>query len=112
MSTPKIFTYDHAALERIIDGDTIDVSIDVGFGFITKQRLRLLDYDTPERGKPGFHEANAFLKTLLTAGDDQLIVTTMKQDSFGRWLAYVYCNGVSINEAMIDWLASSEGTAY
>ena len=108
MSTPKVFTYDHAELERIIDGDTIDVAIDVGFHFSTRQRLRLLDYDTPERGEPGFREASDQLATLLAAGDGRLTVSTVRQDSFGRWLSRVTCAGVDINEAMRQWLAETE----
>ena len=45
---PCNFKYRVAALERVVDGDTIDVAIDLGFDVLTKQRVRLLGIDTPE----------------------------------------------------------------
>jgi micrococcal nuclease len=93
-----------ATLERIIDGDTIDVLLDLGFKVFTLQRLRLLGIDTPERGQPGFHEATHELAELLnpTGRQQPLIVHTIKRDSFGRWLATVWVEGshTSINEQM------------
>lgn len=98
------FTYNHVKVERVIDGDTIDVLIDVGFRFSTRQRLRLLDYDSPERGQPGFHEATNMLSDLLSASEGLITITTTKQDSFGRWLSRVNCAGLDINESMRKWL--------
>ena len=42
------FTYRVSSVGRIIDGDTIDVAIDLGFDVCTKQRIRLMGIDTPE----------------------------------------------------------------
>ena len=42
------FRYKVSSLEKVIDGDTIDVCIDLGFDVCTKQRVRLLGIDTPE----------------------------------------------------------------
>ena len=42
------FKYRVSSLERVVDGDTIDVNIDLGFDVCTKQRVRLLGIDTPE----------------------------------------------------------------
>ena len=42
------FIYRVSSLEKVVDGDTIDVSIDLGFDVCTKQRVRLLGIDTPE----------------------------------------------------------------
>ena len=47
MTSPDAFVY-HADLERVIDGDTIDVTIDLGFNVkLHKQRVRLAGIDTP-----------------------------------------------------------------
>ena len=43
------FKYRVSSLERVVDGDTIDVNIDLGFDVCTKQRVRLLGIDTPDR---------------------------------------------------------------
>lgn len=42
------FIYRVSSLEKVVDGDTIDVNIDLGFNVCTKQRVRLLGIDTPE----------------------------------------------------------------
>ena len=45
---PCNFKYRVSSLEKVVDGDTIDVNIDLGFDVCTKQRVRLLGIDTPE----------------------------------------------------------------
>src|SRR6056300_1298143 len=45
---PFNFKYRVSSLEKVVDGDTIDVAIDLGFDVCTKQRVRLLGIDTPE----------------------------------------------------------------
>jgi len=45
---PCEFIYRVSSLEKVVDGDTIDVTIDLGFDVCTKQRVRLLGIDTPE----------------------------------------------------------------
>jgi len=45
---PCPFKYRVSSLEKVVDGDTIDVNIDLGFDVCTKQRVRLLGIDTPE----------------------------------------------------------------
>jgi micrococcal nuclease len=101
----KSWRYEHVTLDRVIDGDTLDVIIDVGFRFTTRQRLRLLELDTPERGEPLWREATEQLRALVT--NQPLTVTTVKQDSFGRWLAHVEVNGQDVSALMRDWLRSA-----
>ena len=50
-----------ATVYNVVDGDTIDVVVDLGFKITTKQRLRLNGIDTPEKGQPGFNEAKEWL---------------------------------------------------
>jgi len=45
---PCTFIYRVSSLAKVVDGDTIDVNIDLGFDVCTKQRVRLLGIDTPE----------------------------------------------------------------
>lgn len=96
------YVYEHVTLLRVIDGDTIVAAIDVGFRFQTTQTLRLLDLDTPERGEPGWAESRAKLTQLLTG--PALRVSTVRQDSFGRWLSHVWSGGVSVSQQMRDWM--------
>jgi micrococcal nuclease len=110
---PTLHHY-RAKIERIIDGDTIDVMIDCGFSMWTKQRLRLLHIDTPERNEPGYADAKAKLFELVMdfsliepdkVAWQPLIVHTIKRDSFGRWLATVWTEGSekSLNQSMIEF---------
>ena len=98
------YTYEHVTLLRVVDGDTIQVSIDVGFRFQTTQILRLLELDTPERGQAGFLEAKAKLQAVLQPWLGRLVVTTVKQDSFGRWLAHVSVGGLDVSRLMREWM--------
>lgn len=100
--TPDLYCY-KAEVTRIIDGDTIDVTLDMGFRTYCRQRLRLLGFDAPERGQPGFQESTEALTQLLM-GAKQVIVQTVKTDSFGRWLANVQADGTWVTDYMQFWL--------
>lgn len=93
-----------AKVEKVVDGDTIEVTIDVGFHLFTKRRLRLLRVNTAE-----LHAAEAEVRAkantakermaeLLTGRD--VLIRTEKSDSFGRFLAEVWLNQLNVN----DWL--------
>lgn len=85
---------------NVVDGDTIDVLVDLGFKISTKQRFRLNGLDTPERGQPGYQEAKDFLiKQIL---DQQVRIKTTKVSKFGYYLADVTLGSVSINEGLIS----------
>lgn len=103
------YIYEHVTLLRVIDGDTIQVAIDVGFRFQTVQTLRLLELDTPERGQPGFLEARTKLAQLITG--PALRVVTVKQDSFGRWLSTVWAGGEDVSRLMREWMAQQAWAA-
>lgn len=79
---------EQCVLGRVVDGDTIDVIIDMGFYIFTEQRLRLNGVDTPERGKPGYDAASAFVAAKLKGMKFKLI--THKGDKYGRFLADVF----------------------
>lgn len=74
---------------RVVDGDTLDLRLDLGFYLSTALRFRLLGVDTPERGEPGWAEAGDYVRAWVLLHPD-LRVMTHKADSFGRWLADVY----------------------
>ena len=103
--------YEYACkVERVVDGDTIDVVLDLGFDILYKSRVRLYGIDTPEsrtrnkdekaRGKM----ASAFLKKAIDNGNKVVIQTKLKDSrgKFGRVLGNVVVDGVNINQSMID----------
>lgn len=72
-------------VDRVVDGDTVDLLVDVGFRLTALQRFRLLGIDTPERGQLGWGEATVALTHWLDQSGP-LRVYSWKSDSFGRWL--------------------------
>jgi len=103
------YTY-RAYCDRVVDGDTLDLVIDLGFHMTTKQRVRLLGVDTPElRSKNPderyrAREATLRVEELIQEAVDYtfeeqgefgwyLEITTFKADSFGRWLAIIDLSG-------------------
>ena len=83
-----------ATVDRVIDGDTVDLIIDLGFNIKIKIRGRLEGVDTPERGHPDWSHATDVCKNLLQkaqANNDSeyLIVTTTKTGKYGRWIVRI-----------------------
>ena len=82
------YAYRVVSVKRVVDGDTIDLTLDLGFHLSAALRFRLLGVNTPEVGYPGAEEAAAFVAAWL-ALPGPLVVHSRKADSFGRWLADV-----------------------
>ncbi len=107
-----MFEYRIKQVTKVVDGDTIDVDIDLGFSISYSQRLRLAGIDTPEsRTTDKFEktlgiESKDYLKYKLKDAKD-IVVKTEKPDSsekYGRILGWVYVDGntKSLNEQMIE----------
>ena len=89
-----------AKIFNIVDGDTIDGFVDLGYRIWTEQRFRLLDVNTPERGKLGFKEATDYVTERLLG--KEIYLQSEKDDSFGRWLATVYIDDTTINMELLE----------
>ncbi len=89
---------------KIVDGDTVDLNLDVGFRTILTQRIRLAIVDTPERSEVGWDRARMFLSDWLRERIYNLRVTTYKEDSFARWIADIYdsSNGETASEFLLE----------
>ena len=107
-----MYEYRVKKVTNVVDGDTIDVDIDLGFSVSFSQRLRLAGIDTPESRttdkieKALGLESKDYLKTKLKDAKE-VVVKTEKPDSsekYGRILGWVYVDGSikSINEMMIE----------
>ena len=108
-------------INRVLDGDTIDVTIDLGFDLFKKERVRVAGVDTPEKRTRDLEEkalgydATNWLKDKLEgaiAGDDDLVIRTELVGGvgkYGRLLGWLYIGdaAVSLNEEMI-----TEGYAW
>ncbi len=101
---------------KVLDGDTIDVIIDLGFDLYKKERVRVAGVDTPEKRTRDLEEkelgldATRWLKEKLEgalAGDDDLVIRTELVGGvgkYGRLLGWLYLGDshVSLNEQMIE----------
>ena len=108
-------------INRVVDGDTIDVTIDLGFDLTKKERVRVAGVDTPEKRTSDLEDkalgidATNWLKTKLDGaikGDDDLIIRTELvggMGKYGRLLGWLYIGDAetSLNEQMI-----TEGYAW
>ena len=80
-----------AKVDRIIDGDTFDVTIDLGFRITTYQRLRLAFVDTPElRGKerPEGLKVKEYVQSLIEG--KYVMIESFKVGKYGRYICEVY----------------------
>ena len=103
-------------INRVLDGDTIDVTIDLGFDLFKKERVRVAGVDTPEKRTRDLEEkalgidATNWLKEKLEgalAGDDDLVIRTELVGGvgkYGRLLGWLYLGdgSLSLNEQMIE----------
>ena len=98
--TTRAYIFRIVNVARVLDGDTYDLVVDVGFHLHAMIRVRLLGWDTPERTKGSDFEkaeglrakaaAEAWLGTLHLGGSFW-VRTEKDTDSFGRWLGDVWC---------------------
>jgi micrococcal nuclease len=107
-----MYEYYVRKVENVVDGDTIDVLIDLGFDILFASRVRLAGIDTPESRTKDLSEkalgleAKEYLKKALKDAKS-VVIKTEKMDSsekYGRILGWVYVDGntVSLNDMMIN----------
>ena len=114
-SRKSCYNFRVTEIVKVLDGDTIDVIIDLGFDLYKKERVRIAGVDTPEKRTRNLEEkalgidATNWLKKELEdvlAGDDELIVRTELHGGtgkYGRLLGWLYVGDeeLSLNEQMI-----------
>ena len=115
-SRKSCYNFRVISIDKVVDGDTIDVTIDLGFDLFKKERVRVAGVDTPEKRTRNLEEkalgldATAWIKDKLEGavdGDDDLIIRTELDGGvgkYGRLLGWLYIGDaiVSLNEKMID----------
>ena len=120
-SRKSCYNFRVTEIVKVVDGDTIDVLIDLGFDLYKKERVRIAGVDTPEKRTRDLEEkalgldATYWMKKQLEdtiAGDEELIIRTELKGGtgkYGRLLGWLYVGDadVSLNEQMI-----TEGYAW
>ena len=104
--TEPAFTYT-ADVVNVIDGDTIDAHVSLGFYvWIRFQRIKLAGIDAPDADDPAGAAATRHLEELI--GGKTVILQSIhgeddpaRSDSFGNWLGNVWLDGKSINDEMV-----------
>ena len=106
-----MYEYNVKKVYKVVDGDTIDVDIDLGFNVSYFQRVRLAGIDTPESRTTDLREkelglqSKEWLKKKLD-GAENIIIKTQKPDStekYGRILGWLFVDDAekSVNETLI-----------
>ena len=120
-SRKSCYNFRVTKINRVIDGDTIDVTLDLGFSLTKKERVRIAGVDTPEKRTRNKEEkelgidATNWLKDKIKdtlTGDDELTIRTELVGGvgkYGRLLGWLYVgdDDYSLNEQMI-----TEGYAW
>ena len=104
-----MYTYKIKEITKVVDGDTLDAIIDLGFGITKKERIRIAAIDAPETRTRNLHEkklgfeAKAWLKKHVEYCDN-VIIKTEKEGKYGRILGWLYTDefSISLNEVMIE----------
>ena len=115
-SRKSCYNFRVTEINKVVDGDTIDVTIDLGFDLYKKERVRIAGVDTPEKRTRDLEEkelgldATNWMKENLEGaidGDDELTIRTELKGGvgkYGRLLGWLYVGDeeVSLNELMIE----------
>ena len=115
-SRKSCYNFRVVEINRVVDGDTIDVTIDLGFDLYKKERVRVAGVDTPEKrtrddeekalGYDATHWLEDKLNGAIVGADDLIIRTELDGGvgKYGRLLGWLYIGDaeVSLNEQMIE----------
>ena len=89
---------------RVVDGDTIDVILDLGFSILHKCRVRLYGIDTPESRTRDLDEKAKFLEDAINGGEKVVLRSKLKDSKgkYGRVLGEILVDDININVSMIE----------
>jgi micrococcal nuclease len=98
-----------ATIRRVVDGDTVDVTLDLGFDILYNNRIRLLGIDAPESRTRDLEEkalglaAKDRVKELCPVGSTVILRTTKDgKGKFGRILGEIFVEEQSVNKLLVE----------
>ena len=103
MKKNMTFTYFHVEVIRVIDGDTVELNIDMGNSTFWRDKFRLIGInaaDENKEGKAAADAATAFMVDVLK--EEVLAVHTKGKDKYGRWLCSIFTAKGNVNLRMIE----------
>ena len=92
---------------KVVDGDTIDAFVDLGFDLWARKRIRLFGIDTPETRTKNLKEkqkgiaAKGFLKLTLEKNNYEFILLSHGVGKYGRCLGELFIDDISVNKLLI-----------
>ncbi len=105
MLEASLYVY-RAKVIRVVDGDTLDLEVDLGMETFRKTRVRLIGINTPEMNTQEGKNAKAYVETWCLSNPEVLIHTTKdRKEKYGRYLATVVSPGLvgqSLNQLLLD----------
>jgi micrococcal nuclease len=98
-----VFIY-QATVDKVVDGDTLDLQVDLGFGVFTRQRVRLLGINAPEHNTDDGKKAIAFVQAWVKEHGPTFTVRTLKdkKEKYGRYLATLLSDTEELGQALVD----------
>lgn len=96
-----------AELIRVIDGDTIDAWIDLGFNITVRRRIRLWGINAPETRTLDLEEkaegkiAKARLEEMLNLNRGSFLIKSIGVDKYGRCLGELYIKEINLNKQLL-----------
>jgi len=104
-----MYQYKIKKITRVVDGDTVDADIDLGFGITISHRIRLKGINAPETKTLNLEEKQAGITARLWLEKElskpgEWVIETTKEDKYGRILGTLYLTGepVTVNEKMLN----------
>ena len=97
----------NAICTRVVDGDTIDARVDLGFSVWVECRVRLMGIDAPETRTKNLEEkqagfkTKAFLQAVMDDCDNKFVLKSHGVGKYGRCLGTIYIEGENINERLL-----------
>ena len=95
-----------AKVRRVVDGDTLDLDIDLGFNITLSERIRLMGVDTPEtRSRDLVEKANGLKSKRFVedfVGSGNVMIKVHGFGKFGRPLADLIVDGVNLNQRLVE----------
>ena len=101
-----MYEYRVKSVERVVDGDTVDVILDLGFGLFKKERVRIAGIDTPEKRTRNAEEkrlgydATEYAEKWFAEGD--IVIRTEKDGKYGRMLGWCYKGEECFNHKIVE----------
>jgi len=97
-----------AKVKRVVDGDTLDLDIDLGFHITLSERVRLMGIDTPEtRTRDPIEKANGlkskgFVEDFVALRDGNVLLKVHGFGKFGRPLVDLFVDGHNLNHKLVE----------